>query len=660
MQSYVTKIKCLTLILFLFFSFSTSKISQGANHVAVANGNWGDGTTWDVGTVPVAGELVQIGQTYTVTVNVNNAVCGQCQLGTGGGSSGPGTLVFNAGSQLTVAGNANGVKLGAAGGNTGTLDMTAGGTLITCAITNSNGAFTPGAGTVVYSTTAANLSMNTFLTTYNNLTIDDVGFICTLGVNTTCNGNFTITAGTFAASTFTLNVKGNFSNSATFTQNTSTVNLNATAASQTISGSTATTFYNLTFNNTSAAIPQITLGIGATVTNTLTMTSGVVNLAGFTFTLGSSGVASTLSRTASTTTNWVYGGTFKRFWLISTAITSTSGNYYGLFPVGTSNSSSYRPVEINTLSSPTAGGFFTVNHIDAGGTLDLNPTYNDAGFNITRIHNAQFVTTISGVTGGLYNMGVTMTGLSAGTLSDIRLAIYTGGTTASVVGIHNSATGSASNPTAQRMSIGTVTDFNNDFRIATTNSGSTPLPIELLKFTATAHNDEVDLSWTTATETNNNFFTIEKSNDGKTFECINTVKGAGNSTARLDYFSVDTNPYFGISYYRLKQTDFNGKYSYSKLVAVELIGKNNFDFNVYPNPNNGESINLSFREKKGEKILVVVYDAYGKKIYSKIIVVESDGNNVYAIDEFKKLAPGIYMVTATSHQIIDSKKLIVK
>lgn len=117
----------------------------------------------------------------------------------------------------------------------------------------------------------------------------------------------------------------------------------------------------------------------------------------------------------------------------------------------------------------------------------------------------------------------------------------------------------------------------------TLGSKDIPLPIELLSFNAKANeNKTVNLEWSTATEINNDFFTIEKSIDGEKWDYVGEKKGAGNSNAQINYSMIDTEPYNGISYYRLKQTDFDGTYAYSDIRSVQFqsIG----ELSVYPNP----------------------------------------------------------------------------
>lgn len=107
------------------------------------------------------------------------------------------------------------------------------------------------------------------------------------------------------------------------------------------------------------------------------------------------------------------------------------------------------------------------------------------------------------------------------------------------------------------------------------------LPIELLNFNAQLRNGNVLLTWATASEVNNDFFTIQRSKNGWDFSDLEQVDGAGNSNSLLNYNTIDENPIFGMSYYRLKQTDNDGSFSYSDIKSVEYIEP---DFIVFPNP----------------------------------------------------------------------------
>jgi hypothetical protein len=129
----------------------------------------------------------------------------------------------------------------------------------------------------------------------------------------------------------------------------------------------------------------------------------------------------------------------------------------------------------------------------------------------------------------------------------------------------------------------TFPDFNfsgnaqDDFyTIAHLNNGVSLLSMELLYFDARLNNSKVDIYWTTTTEINNNCFTIEHFFNGQDWISIQTVSRAGNSTQQLNYNSIDHNPLVGISYYRLKQTDFEGMFKYlnfrvTKSNALEVV-----------------------------------------------------------------------------------------
>ncbi|HAI75556.1 MAG TPA: hypothetical protein DCM08_04855, partial [Microscillaceae bacterium] len=125
--------------------------------------------------------------------------------------------------------------------------------------------------------------------------------------------------------------------------------------------------------------------------------------------------------------------------------------------------------------------------------------------------------------------------------------------------------------------------FSASLTIGTINRTQTSLPISLLNFDAkvTASN-QVKINWQTATEINNDRFEIQRSANTDTWETVAQVKGAGNSAQFLAYEATDNNPLPGISYYRLKQIDLVGTFSYSNIVGVNVLIINNLK--IYPNP----------------------------------------------------------------------------
>ena len=170
------------------------------------------------------------------------------------------------------------------------------------------------------------------------------------------------------------------------------------------------------------------------------------------------------------------------------------------------------------------------------------------------------------------------------------------------------------------------------------------------------------LDESTALELNNDFFTVERSNDAVNFEELIIIDGAGNSNQTLNYTTKDVNPFNGVSYYRLKQTDFDGKFAYSNIVSVEFTTPKMLDLVVFPNPaKNGESIYLKFAGvEKAKEILVVVRDIMGREWYSKVYITSETDNSVFAIDPYNNIAPGVYIVTGSSDDGIYYKKIVLE
>ncbi len=114
-----------------------------------------------------------------------------------------------------------------------------------------------------------------------------------------------------------------------------------------------------------------------------------------------------------------------------------------------------------------------------------------------------------------------------------------------------------------------------------------PLDVELIEFTAEPQAETVLLQWSTASEDNNAYFVIERSTDGNDFKAIAQVDGQGTTSALTQYQSVDKSPETGNNYYRLRQVDFDGSVTFSKIVEVFFEAKAPEALGVFPNPGNG-------------------------------------------------------------------------
>jgi hypothetical protein len=125
------------------------------------------------------------------------------------------------------------------------------------------------------------------------------------------------------------------------------------------------------------------------------------------------------------------------------------------------------------------------------------------------------------------------------------------------------------------------------FSTWTVASANTPMPIVLLSFDGKPVQDAVELSWVTAAEINNDYFTIERNTNGKDFEIIAHKEGAGTTSQTQYYSLLDDQPLTGLAYYRLKQTDYNGDFEYSKVISIYSQKNPEKEIRIFPNPSNG-------------------------------------------------------------------------
>lgn len=184
------------------------------------------------------------------------------------------------------------------------------------------------------------------------------------------------------------------------------------------------------------------------------------------------------------------------------------------------------------------------------------------------------------------------------------------------------------------------------------------LPIVLLQFDAKAKGEVVALNWTTQSELNNDFFTVEKSKNGNAWTSAATIAGAGNSTSALHYQYTDHDPFSGTSYYRLKQTDYDGTTSYSDIVAVKSFRPP--VLTVFPNPAKGEVTISGFEndfinhENQGS-MRISISNVVGKKV--DVLYMIQDGTIHLDLSAFSK---GVYMIEVVRDEIRSHEKIIVQ
>lgn len=188
---------------------------------------------------------------------------------------------------------------------------------------------------------------------------------------------------------------------------------------------------------------------------------------------------------------------------------------------------------------------------------------------------------------------------------------------------------------------------------------SASLPVELLSFTGWNEQNRNVLQWVTETELNNARFEIERSiNPQDGFTTIGSVEGAGNSTQQLTYLFEDNQPMLGVNYYRLRQVDFDGTFTYSKVIAIEVEGDATQQV-FFPNPTTN-AVTYQFTGFEKETLTIEVFDVLGKQL-SVTTHQTFAGINSVAID-FQTYVAGTYMVVVTnaSGEVVATEKIVKK
>jgi hypothetical protein len=589
------------------------------------------------GTVNIAGRLEATGSgSFNQSAGTVN-VCTSANT-----SSTYGSIDMASGSSFTMSGGAINMVQKSTGSPqidyknlAGTVSISGGtltiGTSATTASSNFNiqGAMPP--LTVDNTTNAKTATINGASTVYGNVTINATSsLVLNSGVTATVNGSLS-NSGTYNA-TGTLNLAGNWVNNGTFTSNVgNTVVFNGSNAS-TIGGSGTDNFYNLTMSKTSAT-PQleVTLGDGhISVANTLTLTTGNLNTGSYTthVTNSASGAVSGGS------TNSYVVGKLKR---------AVAGAYTYVFPVG---QSLYEEAQLNFTTGYTSAditAFFTdgtPGALPVGG-LTVN------GTPLTSILDQGYWSIDPSSASGSPTYSVTLkeTGHANGATSASQYTVIKRSNSPSVgawsiQGTHSNTTQADVGGLVTAVRSG-LTEFS-DFAIA---YGGGALPIELISFQANcSDNNTVDITWSTASEHNTNYFRVDKSRDGMQWDVLNTIGAAGNSNNVIDYALTDYFPTPGINYYRLTQYDNDGvfeTFDAQAAVCKEVIAGSSLT--TYPNPSTSDfNIDLETDELEGEAILMIT-DAKGAVVHSQDIKIIK-GNNNFVIQKFNA-EPGMYYIT---------------
>ncbi len=618
--------------------------------------------TWTSTTITTAGNLVfRNGFTNNSTTNANIGAAtfntnSQSLAGTGSFTFASPVIISGA---ITLTNNSSNVA-GVTFNNTIT------GTVAGSTYANASNCITtyqPSATTAPMTTGTLDCSAsgNTFNYNRNNAQTIKSGTYTNLGIlngntkslsgATIINGNLNIANTTtldVTTSDHAISIGGNWINSGIFTARNGTVTFNGTA-SQGIT-SNAYNFYNVVFNNTATGSGALVLNDDVTISNQCTMTDGIISTASNRLILTSTTAANLTGFGSESYVN----GNLRRY------IANNTSTY--ALPVG--NGSNYYRADIknNNLNGIT---YLDASYNSLERHNDVDMDVND-GVELTYISIASNMWTIdpnAAPSSGSYDIYL-YTGNISG-LNDNEFAVVkrptgspdgtswtTGGGTINTAGGDGRK---VSDGYALRMGL---TSFS-EFGIGSTESGN-PLPVQLVSFTAKLNRQgTVDLKWVTTTEINNDFFSIERSVDGINFEEILQVKGAGNTSRTLAYTAIDGKPLTGISYYRLKQTDFDGAFEYFNIVSVNNSGITpaaNRNWNVFPNPLQAGGLMTVSSEGENAKVRVAIFDTNS----GKLITEKISETSTVAVELSNDLKPGIYIMNITEGEKTTSKRIIIQ
>jgi lipopolysaccharide export system protein LptA len=452
-----------------------------------------------------------------------------------------------------------------------------------------------------------------------------------LGGNLTISGTTSLTSGTLTVGANTLNINGSIS--------ATSGNIDASNASATVvfGGSTAQTIPASTFtgninNLTLSNSAGLTTNQALTVNGNLTLTSGDLTIGATNLTLGSASAissASASSHIVATSTGEVrkiYGG---------------NGSF--TFPVG--DGTNYTPATINFT---TGSSLSSAADDYVGVRLKTTKVTGMNSGNINYINRSWFIEPGAGLSSYSYTVNLTYAqGDVVGTESEIRPVKLSSGVWQYPGNANFDFGTQLANTLGEINEITNVLSWSGLTSFSEFGGGGQggPLPVELLSFNATCENDQIALTWQTASEHNSSHFEVEKSRDGETWGMIGQQAAAGNSNELLTYQFVDEEKNAGTIYYRLNQVDVDGKNEYFGPVAVNCE-KNDFEATTLPNPSS-EYFFLKVNSDKVQKSSMTLKDMKGQILLHEYLDLKQ-GINILQLQPI--LSTGIYFIEITTEQ----------
>jgi|GEM_PF-1550629 len=612
-----------------------------------------------------------LGASLNGTFNLNDGPLTTGAFLANGGTLNLGAGLVSVGTNFTNNGTLNNgtgnVVVNSAFSNAGTYNANKGaGTLtVGTTFTNSN-AYNAGLGKLTVNGDFSNTAAGTFTTAAGGAMLN--GNLVNAGTYTQgaanilrLAGNFT-NSGTFSNNGSTLSLYGNFTNTASGTFSSTLTAGNNTAdasglvqfiteANRLVTGTA--TFFDV--QKVSTANLVLSPGSAITATNVVTMRGGLIVTGAATGNGSNTDATNTLTLTNATTQPIVGASTTSYVAGRLAMLLPDAATISRVFPVGLGGR--YRPVTV-TPQVASNGAQVLVEIFNSAPTSNLESTLSNISAN--RYYRIQLQS-------GTLNQPTVQLSFNTDTEDEevhvpgnLRVARATSkaGQWASTGG---GGVFSPEDPRGYTNSGVTTIDAVSLFALASTNkvqnplTGSAPLPVVLLSFTASRQGSAVRVAWATASEQHSAYFLVQRSADGRTFETVEKVAALGTSFSRHDYGTLDAQPLPGLSYYRLRQVDQDGTVAYSPVVAVRFDGQATSPALVaYPNPTAGQRFQLLTTGLATTGGTVQLLDNVGRVVLTQVV---TPGTVETTLAPALPLARGLYIAT---WQTADGLRLTTK
>jgi len=435
-----------------------------------------------------------------------------------------------------------------------------------------------------------------------------------------------------------LSVNGNFNNSGKFDGGTGTVKFSGSAL-QSVTSLSPLSFYNLEIDNTGKGV---SFGCSMNVLNELILKNGNLITEDTVWVLNDDEDALK-----------IYSEKSHVAGKLTRKINPASGEKY-FFPVGLGEVKKYFPARID-VHSLHGTRFITVSFSALERCIQSYVDTRDPEMNYDYLapEGMWTITPDAEPDGGWYDLHLwlsNMSGLQDNLFAILKRPAGAGPRDWTAAFGEKSAFGGEGRKLADGYALKKYCTSFSELAIGGTGEG---IPVELLHFDARLDNSAVHLSWSTATETDNAFFVVEKSN-GTDFREVATITAGGNSSVQKNYSAVDEKPFTGVSYYRLKQTDFSGSSEYSDIVSVNNEGAES-QMVFFPNPSEG-TFRIHFLSPV-QNVDAVVYNQHGAICFSKSF----GGSRLIEMNLKEELPSGIYyMQISTSSGDISIQKCVIE